>query len=64
MLYCLVNESGATAAIYQDDLVRGEFHFVPSSTIAQIQEWKGLKVTAESISRMVLVDRRGDLTRL
>ena len=61
VLFHTINESGADVAIFREGLVRGEFHFVGADTIDQIRGWTGLKVTADTISKMVFLDRSGEL---
>jgi lincosamide nucleotidyltransferase B/F len=55
----VANEYGTQVAIFTS-LVRGEFHFVPASTMAHVRAWGGISVQAEE---MIVVDRTGELTR-
>jgi len=60
-LACFVNEYGTRVAIF-DDLVRGEFHFEPSSRAVQVARWEPIERPGDP-ERMVLLDRSGALTR-
>ena len=53
----VTNEYGTQVAVFTS-LVRGEFHFVPASTMAQVRTWGGISVRAEE---MIVVDRTGEL---
>lgn len=54
-------ESGAVVALFAPALVRGEFHFAPSSSIDRIRSWTALGVTAANLDAMLVLDRRGAL---
>lgn len=53
------NEYGSDVAIF-DNLVRGEFHFLPVSEIDVINTWQGL-TSFEHKNNMMLVDKEGYL---
>lgn len=54
------NQFGILAVVF-DDLMRGEFHFVPASTgIAELSGWQGM-VHLPDPERAVLLDRTGEL---
>jgi lincosamide nucleotidyltransferase len=53
----VVNEFDTHVAVFTS-LVRGEFHFVAASTMAQVRTWGGISVQAEE---MIVVDRTGEL---
>jgi lincosamide nucleotidyltransferase B/F len=53
----VVNEFGTQVAVFTS-LVRGEFHFVPASTMARVRTWGGISVQAEE---MIVVDRTDEL---
>ncbi|WP_347359218.1 aminoglycoside 6-adenylyltransferase [Bdellovibrio sp.] len=54
------NEYGTEVAIF-DNLIRGEFHFLPKSEINIIKSWEGL-VSFEHEDEMILVDKEGLLS--
>lgn len=55
-----VNEHGIHAVIF-DDLMRGEFHAEPASSVDQVRSWRGM-IHLPDPGRAVLLDRTGRLT--
>jgi len=58
--HLVVNEYGAHVAFFPD-LVRGEFHFASREDIASVAGWPA---RGAPVSRMLVVDRRGELGRV
>ena len=56
-----VNEFGNGTAIFED-LVRGEFHFDPVSSVAKVSSWRG-SAAFPSLAATLIVDKNGELTR-
>ncbi len=56
-----VNEFGIHAAVFAN-LVRGEFHFDPASSIKKAETWRGA-VWFPSVAAALIVDRSGELSR-
>src|SRR3712207_2391508 len=55
-----VNEFGNGTAIFEN-LVRGEFHFEPSSNVGLVDAWE--TAWFPSLESLVLVDKNGELSR-
>ena len=53
------NEHGTEVAVF-DNLVRGEFHFLPAGEIGVVKSWEGL-TSFEYAEEMILVDKAGAL---
>lgn len=53
------NEFGIEVAVF-DNLVRGEFHFMPEAEIGVIRTWEG-HISFRDYRRMMLVDKEGRL---
>ena len=53
------NEHGTEVAVF-DNLVRGEFHFLPAGEVRVVKTWEGL-TSFEHADQMILVDKKGDL---
>ena len=57
--WTVLNEYGTRIVFFKDHLIRGEFHFVASSTMSGIKNWPA--VAAERASGMVIVDHTNKL---
>jgi lincosamide nucleotidyltransferase len=55
----VVNEFDTHVAIF-DNLVRGEFHFASTERIREVRQWP---IADTDPARMIVIDRRGALTR-
>ena len=53
------NEHGTEVAVF-DNLVRGEFHFLPAEEVGVVKTWAGL-TSFEHADQMILVDKKGAL---
>lgn len=51
------NEQGTEVAIFQN-MVRGEFHFLPIEEVSLLKSWEG-QITFSDIENMILVDKEG-----
>jgi lincosamide nucleotidyltransferase len=52
--WSVINEYGTRVAFFKDHLIRGEFHFVSTRTMNQVQNWPA--VEPERASTMIIVD--------
>jgi lincosamide nucleotidyltransferase B/F len=57
--WSVINEYGTRVAFFKDHLIRGEFHFVPSSTMGGVKSWPA--VEPGRASEMVIVDHTDKL---
>src|SRR5690554_6221651 len=62
MALYFTNEYGSEVAIF-DNLIRGEFHFLPVNEINIIKSWEGF-VTFSDFDQMNLIDKEGHLTEI
>ena len=57
--WTVINEYGTRVAFFKDHLIRGEFHFVPTSSVSGVRDWPA--VESERASEMVIVDHTNKL---
>jgi len=57
--WTVLNEHGTRVAFFKDHLIRGEFHFVATSSMRGVKDWPA--VETERACEMVIVDRTNQL---
>src|SRR5215207_5257848 len=57
--WSVINEYGTRVAFFKDHLIRGEFHFVPSTRMSEVKSWPA--VDPDRASEMVIVDHTNKL---
>ena len=57
--WTIINEHGTRVAFFKDHLIRGEFHFVATSSMGAVEDWPA--VECERACEMVIVDHTNKL---